>query len=91
MNLKRGILLFAFSLALNISVMACPNCKDFLATEGARSLAEGYFWSILVMLSLPFLLAGFIAFIVFRAYKNSRRFQSEPFKEVGIEDESSRL
>jgi hypothetical protein len=38
---------------------ACPTCKDALA-GGAQTagMAEGYFWSILLMMSMPFLILG---------------------------------
>lgn len=37
--------------------MACPTCKE--SVEGAGSnLAQGYFWSILFMLSMPPLIFG---------------------------------
>ncbi|MEQ8790400.1 MAG: hypothetical protein RIC55_29160 [Pirellulaceae bacterium] len=37
--------------------VACPTCKD--SVEGAGSnMAQGYFWSILFMLSMPFLIFG---------------------------------
>ena len=37
---------------------ACPSCKDSLAqNDPARaSLVRGYFWSILFMMSMPFLI-----------------------------------
>lgn len=38
--------------------MACPNCKDALAESGTNgmNLVKGYYWSILFMMSMPFLL-----------------------------------
>ena len=39
--------------------MACPNCKDGLAeTPGAANLIRGYFWSIVFMMSMPFVILG---------------------------------
>jgi uncharacterized membrane protein len=40
--------------------MACPNCKETLAEGGANALnmVRGYFWSILFMMSMPFLILG---------------------------------
>jgi uncharacterized membrane protein len=39
---------------------ACPNCKETLAEggAGAMNLVRGYFWSILFMMSMPFLILG---------------------------------
>lgn len=38
---------------------ACPSCKEALASgSGGGDLVSGFFWSILFMLSMPFLLLG---------------------------------
>jgi hypothetical protein len=50
---------------------ACPNCKEAIAaqpSDGAR-LKEGYFYSILFMVGMPFTLLGTGAFLVARAVK----------------------
>lgn len=40
-------------------VWACPNCRDALAGDPAQAgLVRGFFWSILFMLSMPFLILG---------------------------------
>ncbi|MEY4180190.1 MAG: hypothetical protein RLY70_3764 [Planctomycetota bacterium] len=38
-------------------VFACPNCKDSLSQNDptAMGIVQGYFWSIILMLSLPFI------------------------------------
>lgn len=39
--------------------LGCPTCKDSLAADpGAANLVRGYFWSILFMMSMPFLILG---------------------------------
>ncbi len=49
-------------LVLAGEVWACPNCKDILPSleDGTQrgGAAEGFYYSILVMMSAPFLLAG---------------------------------
>jgi hypothetical protein len=38
---------------------ACPSCKEALASgSGGGDLVSGFFWSILFLLSMPFLLLG---------------------------------
>jgi hypothetical protein len=44
-------------LAWSAVVEACPNCKQALSENG-HSLVTGYFWSIVFMMSMPFLLLG---------------------------------
>lgn len=37
--------------------MACPTCKDGMGNDPERAnLVRGYFWSILFMMSMPFLI-----------------------------------
>ena len=59
---KAGLLLAAVVLmALLVgSAQACPTCKQALAEGGNHAnVVRGYFWSILFMMSMPFLiLAG---------------------------------
>jgi hypothetical protein len=52
-------------------VSACPNCKEAVsASEGeTASLSEGYNWSVLFMLAVPFSMLGTGAFVVARAVK----------------------
>jgi heme/copper-type cytochrome/quinol oxidase subunit 2 len=59
---KRFISVAAMAIVLVLlcqaTAMACPTCKDSLA-NGQSNLVHGYFWSILFMMSMPFLiLAG---------------------------------
>ena len=47
-------------LLMTLPAMACPNCKDALAQEGADGdawsrQANGFFWSILFMLGMLFM------------------------------------
>lgn len=51
---------------------ACPNCKEAVANQAggdAARLADGYSWSILVMMAMPFTLLGTGAFLVVRAVR----------------------
>ena len=43
-------------LCLVDQVLACPTCKD--AISGSANYIRGYFWSILFMMSMPFLIFG---------------------------------
>jgi len=60
-------------LALALIVLAgealgCPTCKDSLADGDAQAanLARGYFYSILIMLAMPFTLASSFGLYVWR-------------------------
>src|SRR5690606_26335886 len=58
------LLIFAMLTLLVVAgdLFACPNCKDVLpsAEDGTQrgAVAEGFYYSILFMMSTPFLLAG---------------------------------
>ena len=61
------------------AVAQCPMCKEALTNDGeaggaapkngepVSGLARGFFWSILLMLAMPFTLAGAIVAMVYRA------------------------
>ena len=54
---------------LGSTVQACPSCKEAIGSqtgEGAR-MKDGYFYSILFMVAMPFTLFGTGAFLVTRA------------------------
>ena len=59
------------SLALAGDAVACPNCKEAVANQGgdAARLANGYSYSILLMMAMPFALLGTGSFLVVRAVK----------------------
>ena len=64
MNRVSKIVLTAAALLLNFvflvsTAAACPTCKDGMAGDPAYSnMVNGYFWSILFMMSMPFLVFG---------------------------------
>jgi hypothetical protein len=53
----RWVLTVAITLTLAAAAHACPTCKDAI-TEGHSGMVQGYFWSILFMMSMPFLIFG---------------------------------
>lgn len=54
---------------------ACPTCKDSVDTSDpdGLNLARGYFFSILIMLAMPFTLAGSFGCYVWREMRRQRR------------------
>jgi hypothetical protein len=65
------VLALAFLLLLAGDAWACPGCKEAIAAQprDASRMREGYFWSILFMMAMPFLLLGTGSFFVVRAVK----------------------
>jgi hypothetical protein len=75
----RSVLVVAACVALVVFLLAadafaCPNCKDAVNTSDpdGLNLARGYFYSILLMLAMPFTLAGSFAAYVWREVRRQR-------------------
>lgn len=60
------------ALTLSSPAFACPNCKEAVAAQPSEmaAMSQGYNWSVLFMLSMPFTLLGTGAFAVARAVKS---------------------
>jgi hypothetical protein len=73
----RSVLAVALVVALVAAADAfgCPNCKDAVDTSdpAGLNLARGYFYSILLMLAMPFTLAGTFGCYVWREMRRQRR------------------
>ncbi len=78
MSPKKLILALGLALMLVIApartptASACPNCKEAVASqnpEEAKRVANGYFYSILLMIAMPITLFSTGAFMITRAVK----------------------
>lgn len=72
-----AVLAVALVLGTVLPAEACPNCKAALAhseTAGG-DVVTGFFWSILFMMSMPFLLLGSFASYMYLAVRKARREQ----------------
>ena len=70
-----GILCAAVGLVLCLasSAWACPTCKEDLANDPqGRGLAEGFYYSILLMMSAPFCVLGMLGFVAYRSVKRAQ-------------------
>jgi hypothetical protein len=74
-SIRRPAWTFACAVALVFAtagrVSACPNCKEAVSAQPAEAarMADGFNWSILLMLGVPFSMLGAGAFAVRRAVK----------------------
>ncbi len=67
----------ALVIALSSAAWACPGCKEALATgENGGDLVSGFFWSILFMLSMPFLIFGTFCTAMYIAVRRARTAQA---------------
>ena len=72
----RGLVAAAVLLAWMASeAFGCPNCKDGIAATDPEglNLARGYFYSILLMLAMPFTLVGSFGAYVWREMRRQKR------------------
>ncbi|MDX2039019.1 MAG: hypothetical protein SFX72_20400 [Isosphaeraceae bacterium] len=66
------VVLGLFIFVLADAAWACPNCKEAVANQSspeAAGMRDGYFWSILLMLCVPFGLLGTGGFMIARAVR----------------------
>jgi hypothetical protein len=74
---SRPLLAVALLVALVAAsdAFGCPNCKDAVDTSDPEglNLARGYFYSILLMLAMPFTLAGSFGCYVWREMRRQRQ------------------
>ena len=70
-HLRLLIFSAVFLLPMVRGTLACPNCKEAVSAQPAEvaNMAQGYNWSIMLMLGVPLSLAGTGAFMVRRAVK----------------------
>ena len=73
------------------SVQACPTCKDSLS-ENNPELIQGYFWSIMFMMAMPFsILTGVGTYFYLLVRKNKKRLSKESranAAQASIEEQS---
>lgn len=60
-------------LSLASTAWACPTCKEDLANDPqSRGLATGFYYSILLMMSMPFAIMGMLGMVAYRSIKRSQ-------------------
>lgn len=54
---------FLAMVVLQTAAVACPTCKESLAQNDPahKNVVRGYFWSILFMMSMPYVILGSLA------------------------------
>jgi hypothetical protein len=67
-------LLLVVAVVAGAEALGCPNCKDAVNTSDPDGLnvARGYFYSILLMLAMPFTLVGSFGAYVWREMRRQK-------------------
>lgn len=75
----RILWLLSVSLLLCSFAEACPTCKEGLANADPNHerLVQGYFWSILFMMSMPFLILGGLSTYFYLEVRKARARQQQ--------------
>ena len=66
------VLLLIWAMASD-TLIACPGCKEELAKQSTNGLGKGLSYTVMGMVSMPFLLFGTVAGIVIRAFRKHAR------------------
>ena len=69
-----GVLVVAVCVGAAAEAFGCPTCKDAVNTADPEGLnvARGYFYSILLMLAMPFTLVGSFGAYVWREMRRQK-------------------
>jgi hypothetical protein len=79
------LIALAISMLLLIASVAaaCPNCKDGLAQNDpqGKSIAAGYYYSILFMMAMPFAILGTFGGLAFLSIRRAQRQQHQQLND----------
>lgn len=76
----RLLIACALILALPAVAQACPSCKAALASQDGSQgdLVQGFFWSILFLLSMPAMILGGLSTYMYTLVRKARRAAAQP-------------
>ncbi len=64
------------TLVVACTAEACPTCKAAIAENGGH-LVRGYFWSIMFMMSMPFLIVAGLGGIFYMEVRRARMLRAD--------------
>lgn len=71
-----ALVLLVVALVLPAAAAACPDCKDAKADGeypgGSASLGHGFYYSILLMIAVPWTAVSTVAFLIYRKQRRLR-------------------
>jgi ABC-type phosphate transport system permease subunit len=74
--LRIAIVLVLAAALLPAVAAACPDCKDAVSDQtpgGSADLGRGFYWSILLMIGVPFAAVATVAGLILRSQLRRRR------------------
>ena len=88
--MKRYVVFWLFvligSIAAGGDAWGCPTCKDGLQAADSEgvNIARGYFYSILLMIAMPFTLAGSFGLYVWREMRRQQHVESSDATNIVV-------
>lgn len=71
---RLAMMVFALWLVGEATAVACPNCRDALASDPDQAgMVQGLFWSIMFLLSMPFLIFTAMSTYFYWLVRSARR------------------
>ena len=75
-QIRTTLLSLTFALLLSTVATACPTCKESISENGGN-LVRGYQWSIIFMMSMPFLILAGMSSMFYLDVRRARKRQAE--------------
>ncbi len=73
------LVIAAIVLCAAADAWACPNCREALAdSPQGRGLATGLYYSIILMMSMPFIVLGTLVSVAYRSVQRAKGEQHGP-------------
>src|SRR5262245_1572874 len=76
------LVLFVLAWCVASDVWACPTCKDGVAENDpqGQALAAGFYYSILFMMSAPFVVLGALGMVFYRSVHRAKIEHDQPLE-----------
>ena len=71
-NARTTVFSLLIALIFASVVHACPTCKEAVSENGGN-LVQGYFWSIIFMMSMPFIILASLSTMFYLDVRRARR------------------
>ena len=73
-HLRTSLIAVALVVVLTAVASACPTCKEGVdaSDPNHQSLAAGFYYSILFMMSMPYILLGTLGFVAYNSVKKAK-------------------
>ena len=75
---RLALISMAVFACLGATAWACPSCKAALGDPAQANLVNGFFWSILFMMSMPFVILGTFGGSMYLSVRRANKRAAKP-------------